>query len=115
LDYIDGSFSGDADRMRRALHPELTKVMLAQHPRTNRQFLVRMGASDLIEGTRAQLGLLEEEARNISVTVFDVSGALAAAKVVSATYIDHLQLANIDGAWKIVNVLWVPNPSAPTG
>jgi len=26
LDYIEGSFSGDAERMANALHPELTKV-----------------------------------------------------------------------------------------
>ncbi len=43
----------------------------------------------------------------------DMGYGIACAKVVSASYIDHIQLANIDGVWKIVNVLWVPNPSAP--
>jgi len=115
LDYIDGSYSGDAERMTRALHPELTKVLLTRHPRTDRQFLVPIGATDLIEGTRARLGLLEGSARDIDVTVYDVGYGLGCAKVVSASYIDHIQLANVEGAWKIVNVLWVPNPLAPTG
>jgi hypothetical protein len=115
LDYIDGSYSGDAERMTRALHPELTKVLLTRHPRTDQQFLVPIGATDLIEGTRARLGLLEESARHIDVTVYDLGYGTACAKVVSASYVDHIQLANIDGGWKIVNVLWVPNPSAPTG
>jgi hypothetical protein len=115
LDYIDGSFSGDAASMARALHPELTKVLLADHPRTGEQFLMTMGASDLIEGTRAQLGLLEEGKRNIEVTVYEVGSDIASAKVVSALYIDHLQLAKFEGNWKIVNVLWVLNPASSEG
>ncbi len=115
LDYIDGSFSGDAARMARALHPEITKILLTEHPRTGKQFLVTTGASDLIEGTRAQLGLMEDAKRNIEVTVYEVGSDIACAKIVSAVYIDHLQLARIEGAWKIVNVLWVPNPAFSEG
>ena len=113
LDYIEGAFSGDAERMERALHTELTKVW----PRASQpggSFLMKMGASELIEATRAQLLLLDEEKRNIEVTVYDVSNGLAAVKVVSAMYIDHLQLARFDGEWKIVNVLWVMNLAAST-
>jgi len=113
--YIEGSFTGDADRMERALHPELNKVMLRQHPATGEQFLYKMGSSDLIEGTRAGLGTLEEEQWNITVDIFDVSHDMATVKVTSAMYIDHLQVARVNGEWKIVNVLWVPNPDRPQG
>lgn len=112
LDYIEGAYSGDAERMERALHPELTKMLLNRHRQTGEQFLYKMGASDLIEGTRAGLGTLEEEKRNIEVDVYDIAYDMASLKVASAMYIDYLQIAKVNGEWKIINVLWVPNPEA---
>jgi hypothetical protein len=72
-----------------------------------------MGASMLIEFTRAKMGLLPEEKRNIEVTVLDVMEDIAAVKVLSAMYYDYLQMAKIEGKWKIINVLWVMNPNLP--
>jgi hypothetical protein len=113
LDYIEGAFSGDAERMERALHPELSKVVPVTLPETGRPMLNHMGAGILIEGTRAKLGLLEEGKRNIEVTLLDMGLGLASVKVTSAMYYDFLQMAKIDGQWKIVNVLWKMNPNAP--
>jgi hypothetical protein len=113
LDYIEGAYSGNAERMGRALHPELNKVLLNRHPQTGEPFLYKMGASSLIEGTRAGLGNLEEDKRNIEVEIYDISHDMAAVKVTSAMYVDHLQIARVNGDWKIINVLWVPNPDAP--
>lgn len=70
-----------------------------------------MGASMLIEGTRAKMGLLAEDKREIEVTVMDAAEDLAMVKVLSARYYDFLQMAKIDGRWKILNVLWVMNPA----
>ena len=67
----------------------------------------------LIEGTRAKMGLLPEEKRNIAVTILDVMEEIAMVKVLSAVYYDYLQLAKIGGKWKIINVVWVMNPKAP--
>ena len=99
--------------MERALHPELNKVLLTRNRATGIQFLYKMGASNLIEGTRAGLGTLDEAQRNIEVEIYDLNKGMAAVKVTSAMYIDHLQVATFNGEWKIVNVLWVPNPDAP--
>jgi hypothetical protein len=112
LNYIDGSFSGDAERMAKAVHPELTKMLLANNRVTGKPFLHKMGASDLIEGTRAGLGTVPEDQRNIEIEIYDVSHRIAAVKVTSSRYIDHLQLGKVNGEWKIINVLWVPNPNA---
>jgi hypothetical protein len=113
LDYIEGAYSGNAERMERALHPELNKVLLNRHRQTGEQFLYKMGASNLIEGTRAGLGKLDEDKRDVELETYDISKGIAAVKVSSALYIDHLQLAKVNGEWKIINVLWVPNPEAP--
>ncbi len=113
LDYIEGAFSGDAARMERALHPELNKVIPVKVSQTGKTMLNKMGANFLIEGTRAKMGLLEEEKRKISVTVLDIMEDIALVKVLSAMYYDYLQVAKVEGEWKIINVLWVMNPNAP--
>jgi hypothetical protein len=113
LDYIEGYFSGDAERMERALHPELHKVLPVAHPKTGRMFIDKVGAGFIIEATRAKLGLLEEDKRNIEVTIFDINQDIAMIEVLSTMFYDYIQLAKIDGQWKIVNVLWKMNPDAP--
>ena len=113
LDYIEGAFSGDATRMEQALHPELNKVIPIKVPQTGKTMLNKMGATMLIEGTRAKMGLLPKEKRNIVVTVLDVMEDIAMVKVLSAMYYDYLQMAKLEGKWKIINVLWVMNPNAP--
>jgi ribosomal protein L31 len=113
LDYIEGAFSGDCDRMASALHPELNKMLLATHPQTGRQFLSAMGASRLMESTRDGRGLVDEDERDIHVEIQDISHGMAAVKVTSSRYIDHLQVGKVDGEWMIINVLWVMNPDAP--
>jgi hypothetical protein len=112
LNYIEGYFSGDVERMEQALHPELTKVIPFTVPQTGKTGLSKMGASQLIEGTRAGMGKLEESERKIEVTVYDIFEDLATAKVVSSKFIDYLHLAKINGEWKIINVLWKMNPEA---
>ena len=115
LNYIEGAYSGDADRMEQALHPELTKMLLTRDRNTGEPFLYKMGASNLIEGTRAGMGTLEPDQRNIEVDIFDISHDIALVKVASAMYIDLLQIGKVNGEWKIINVLWVPNPENVRG
>ena len=77
LDYIDGSFSGDAVRMERALHPELTKVIPSPHPQTGKVLLRKMGAGMLIEGTKAKMGMVEEGKRDIHFKLLDIQRNIA--------------------------------------
>ncbi len=112
LDYIDGSFSGDAERMAKAVHPELNKVLPATLPQTNTTMLNYTSAALLIEGTRAKMGLVDEDKRDIKFKLLDLQNEIAMAEVLSSRYYDYLQLAKLDGEWKIVNVLWKMNPSA---
>jgi len=111
--YIEGSFTGDAGRMESALHPELTKVQLANQRTTHRPYLRTMGAGDLVEGTLAGLGLVPEDEWHIDVEIQDVSRGIASVKVTSSMYIDYVQMGKVNGAWKIINVLWVMNPELP--
>lgn len=111
LDYIDGFFSGDPDRMARALSPQLNKVMLATIRSTGGQFLDYSSRPLLIEATRMGSGSLPEEDREIEMEVHDISHGLASVSITSSQFIDHVHLAKLNGDWKVVNVLWVPNPA----
>jgi hypothetical protein len=106
LDYIDGYWSGDADRMTRALHPDLAKRIL----RTNQageQRLNNMTAVQLIAGTRAGGGKDTPAGEKKSdVKILDIYGNAASARIDAGAWVDYLHLSKVDGRWQIVNVLW---------
>ena len=106
LDYIEGFFSGDAERMSRALHTELTKVIVMVPKDNMKAFTRKMTATELIEITRSKRGVIPQEEWGIEVTVLDVCGNMSAVKIINPKFIDYLQMAKVDGSWKIVNVLW---------
>src|SRR5258705_5914321 len=111
LDYAEGWYAGDADRMARALHPELVKRILVSDTATGQSFVQTMGASALVNGTRHGYGKsTPADRQQKDVTVLDVFGNAAVAKAVMADWIDYLQLVRVDGRWLIVNVLWERKP-----
>lgn len=107
LDYIEGWYEGDAERMARALHPELVKRIVVINPDTGQPFIDNMGAGRLVEGTRAGYGKeIPEDQRRTDVTILDVFGNAATVKVDAGGWIDYIHMARIDDRWAIVNVLW---------
>ena len=109
MDYMDGAHDGDAARIERSVHKELTKVSLQKLPNSDNTFIRKAGFSRLKELVRADVVPLPKEKRNIRVEVFSVKKGLACAKAVSAQFYDYLQLAKIDGKWKLINVLFTGN------
>ena len=47
---------------------------------------------------------------NKDVTVLDIFGNAASAKIIASDWIDYLHLAKWNGRWVIVNVLWEVKP-----
>lgn len=114
LDYGESWYEGDAERMKRALHPELAKRMVFTDPATGRSRLSDMGALTLIERTAAGGGTnAPVESFESRVVVLDVFENAAVAKVIGPEWVDYLQLAKWNGHWLIVNVLWELNPEEP--
>ena len=112
LDYAEGWYAGDGERMGRSLHPELVKRILVSDTATGRSFVQTMGASALVNGTRHGYGKgTPADRQQKDVTVLDVFGNAAIAKVVMADWIDYLQLVRVEGRWLIVNVLWERKPA----
>jgi len=48
LDYIEGWYEGNAERMERALHPELAKRIVRTNPQNNQSRLDQMSALSLV-------------------------------------------------------------------
>src|SRR5262245_25025188 len=53
LDYIDGYYTANADRMTKAVSGDLAKRIVIRNRQGWREFVQGMGATQLIEGTRA--------------------------------------------------------------
>jgi hypothetical protein len=116
LDYIEGWYEGNAERMERSLHPELAKRIVRTDNR-GRSSLGSMGAMQLVQYTRVSDGKsIPKEKQQKDVTVLDIFGNAASAKVVAADWIDYMHLAKWNGRWVIVNVLWEvkPKPASTT-
>ena len=110
LDYIEGWYEGNAERMESALHPELAKRIV----RTNQEGssrLDQMSAMTLVQGTRRGGGKnTPKEKQQKDVTILDVYENAASVKIVASDWIDYLHLAKFNGRWVIVNVLWELKP-----
>lgn len=110
LDYIEGWYAGDAERMERALHPDLAKRIVNTN-KEGRSSLGQMGALGLVQGTRKGFGKeTPKERQQKDVTILDVFENAASVKIVASDWIDYLHVAKFNGRWVIVNVLWELKP-----
>ncbi len=110
LDYIQGYYSGNPERMERALHPDLAKRIVRTAP-DGQSSLDQMTATTLVEITgRMAERPVPEEAWEDDVTILDIFGNVASVRVDATQWIDYLHLARWNGEWKIVNVLWEMRP-----
>jgi hypothetical protein len=113
LDCIERFYTGDANRMERALHPELAKRIVITDPGSSLSRLDQMSAMTLVQRTRAGNGKKIAPNRRLEeVTILDRYQNVAAVKIVASDWIDYLQMAKFNGDWKIVNVLWELKPSS---
>jgi hypothetical protein len=112
LDYIEGWYEGDAERMERALHPDLAKRIVRPNP-DNKNFsrLDQMSALSLIQGTKRGGGKLTPKEKQLKeITILDSFENAASVKIVASDWIDYLHIAKLNGRWVIVNVLWELKP-----
>src|ERR1700730_1857272 len=113
LDYIEGWYEGNADRMEKALHPELAKRIVRTNQEGNSR-LDQMSAMSLVLGTRRGGGKnTPKEKQQKDVTILDVFENAASVKVVASDWVDYLHMAKSNGKWVIVNVLWELKPKRP--
>jgi len=99
--YIEGYFTGDAARMQQTLHPHYLKhIIHGDIPMRERT------AAQMMKEVRAN-GVPDMPAphKTEQVTVLDVSGVIASAKLVTPEWTDYITLSKVDGQWKILSVV----------
>lgn len=107
MNYIYGFYEGNAERMEKALHPELAKRIVRTDPQTGRQRFDQMSALTLINITKAGGGKsIPQDQRIFEFEILDITGDNASVKTVAKGFFDYIQMSKWNGEWKIVNVLW---------
>jgi hypothetical protein len=114
LDYVEGIYNVQPERIERSVHPTLVKRGFykkdaagpyVESPMTYEQ-LVRLAANWNKEGKR--------DTSIKQVTVVEVLDQTAVAKVTAMWGIDYMLLGKYDGKWKIVQILWQGHPPRTT-
>ena len=124
LDYFEGWFEGDAERMARALHPDLAKRSLGGDRRWWGQNEEGPGDDEPLDNTTADW-MIDATAKGvgktrlsgdpqIEVEVEDIYDTIASVTVRSAVYREYLHLVRTRNGWKIANALWQRTLDSPS-
>ena len=115
LDYVEGVYNVQPDRIERSVHTSLVKrgfykdnaaAPYNESPMTYEQ-LVRLAGNWNKEGKR--------DTSIKEVAVLDVLDQTAVAKVTANWGIDYMLLAKYGDRWKITQILWQSHPPKPKG
>ena len=104
LDYLEGWYEANPERMARSVHADLAK-RIARLEKDGSRTLQHMGKETLVRMTGGHPGQTDVDLRD-QIHILDVFGAAAVVRADADTWVDFLQLAKLDGRWVIVNVLW---------
>lgn len=107
LNYIEGWYTGNAERMSKAVHPKLAKRIVGQNPKNGNWIVSNQDASTLIKYTKKGAGTrVPKNNRRKNVEILDIFQGAASVKIRAASWVDYLHMAKWKGEWKIINVLW---------
>lgn len=110
LNYAEGWYEGNADKMESALSPDLAKRIARTNPQGQTR-LDQMTALTLVQATRGGFGKqTPKDEQQKDVTILDVLGGAATVKLEMRDWIDFMHIAKVNGKWQIVNVLWEMKP-----
>ena len=100
-DYIEGYYTGDAARMEKSLHPHYLKHVIHDN-----KPMWEKTASQMMKDVRSEgVPDLSKAERTEQISVLDVSGDIASAKLVTPHWVDYMTLSKSDGQWKILSVV----------
>lgn len=103
LDYFEGWFAGDIERMDRALHPDLVKRGASRATATA---LPATSKDRMMELTASGEGAADAGDGRLEVKIEDIHENIANVTVRGGVYREYLQLVRTSGGWKIANSLW---------
>jgi hypothetical protein len=104
LDYFEGWYDADEERVDRSLHPRLVKRSAEPSPGEG---LERTTSKQMmLDYVRQGGGVADRTDETIDVTVVDVHRDIASAVVRSAQYREYLHLVRTAEGWQVVHAFW---------
>jgi putative lumazine-binding protein len=110
LDYVEGIYAVQPDRIERSVHPTLNKrgfykkdasSPYVESPMTYEQ-LVKLASSWNKDGKR--------DTSVKEITILDLLDQTAVVKLKASWGVDYMFLGKFDGKWKITQILWQSHP-----
>ncbi|HLZ42665.1 MAG TPA: nuclear transport factor 2 family protein [Candidatus Sulfotelmatobacter sp.] len=99
--YIEAYYTGNAARMQQTIHPDYLKQMvhgdIQVREKTGQQMVEEVrshGPADLSAAQKTE-----------QVSVLDIAGTIASAKLVTPGWVDYMTLFKVNGEWKILSVV----------
>lgn len=109
LDYIEGFLETDGQRVVNACHPMLSKLQV-QHQLSGVEVThlnpMTRDALGVICDTFNANGVYDAKTARRDITIHEIHDRIATVTLHAEGWYDFMHLAKVDGAWKIVNVLW---------
>ncbi len=102
-DYIEGYYLSDAARMERSLHPHFLKHTISGS-RGELNIADKIGM-EMVQEVRNKKEVTPVSDRKEDITIFDIAGDVASAKLVAAHWTNYMTLLKQDGEWKILSVV----------
>ncbi|GMV30526.1 MAG: hypothetical protein AMXMBFR59_26510 [Rhodanobacteraceae bacterium] len=110
-DYAQGWYSGDRERMARALHDDLAKRAMLRDKRGMRRLDTMDKAALLAANTPENAQRYAKAPKRTDIEILDGVGSAATVKLRMDDWVDYLHVVRgSDGEWRIVDVLWEPLP-----
>lgn len=99
--YIEAYYTGDARRMEQTLHPHYLKHMIhgdiPMREKTGTQMVQEVRSNGPVDLPAAN--------KTEQVSVLDIAGDIASAKLVTPGWTDYVTLEKINGRWRILSVV----------
>jgi Putative lumazine-binding len=107
LEYIEGWYEGDSVKVQKNVHSELTKRRLVVEQGVEKSELRQESALTFLRRVQRGGGKgTPLSAQKKDITVLDVHGSMATAKLEAWGWVEYMHLVKENGQWHIVNDLW---------
>ena len=108
LDYVEGIYQVEPERIKRSVHPELAKVGYWRKKGTTEYRESWMTFDQLVElaGTWNAKGGVDAETAPKEIEIFDLMDQTATVKLSADWGVDHMQLAKIEALRMFMKVIW---------
>ncbi len=111
LDYIESQHQPNPAQMERALHPRMVKRTFWNDKATGKDYVRETSTESmvLLAESYNKKGDKFPAIPKKEVKFLDISERTASLKLIADEWIDYMHLVKLNGAWKIINVLWQYN------